>query len=205
MDAAAIVASIGSARVQRSFGFIDLCGFTDFVDANGDQAGVTELRGLRNTVRDVAPECGVRIDKWLGDGAMLVGVEMDPLVAALLAIGDRLGREAALPMRAGAATGRVILLEGDDYVGRTVNLAARLCELAQADEVLVATEGWPLPGWVRSTPRGLVTVKGFVGPVAVVAVEVDPDTGTAGSGGHRPGVGSFLDLIGRGLRSRGPE
>jgi class 3 adenylate cyclase len=200
MNAASIVANIGSARVERSFGFVDLCGFTDFVDANGDQAAVTELRGLRNTVRDVAPSCGVRVDKWLGDGAMLVGVEMDPLVAALLAIEDRLGEEAALPVRAGAATGRVILLEGDDYVGRTVNLAARLCELAEPGEVLVATEGWPLPSWARCIPRGLVTVKGFVGPVAVAAVEVEPRARLAG--GHRPGVSSLLDLIGRSVRGR---
>ncbi len=170
MDAAAIVASIGSARVERSFGFIDLCGFTDFVDANGDQAAVTELRHLRNAVRDVAPSCGVRIDKWLGDGVMLVGVQMDPLVAALLAIEERVEREAALALRAGAATGTVILLEGDDYVGRTVNLAARLCELAHPGEILVATEGWAQPAWVQPTPRGLISVKGFVGPVAVVSV-----------------------------------
>jgi adenylate cyclase len=197
MDAAAVVATIGSARVERSFGFIDLCGFTDFVDANGDQAGVTELRSLRNTVREIAPACGVRVDKWLGDGVMLVGVEMDPLVAALLAIEDRIDSEAALPMRGGAATGRVILLEGDDYVGRTVNLAARLCELAHPTEVLVATEGWPRPAWARATPRGMVTVKGFVGPVAVAAIEVsghDP--------GQRSGVGSLLDLIGQGLGRR---
>jgi class 3 adenylate cyclase len=199
MDAAAIVASIGSARVERSFGFVDLCGFTDFVDANGDQAAVTQLRGLRNTVRDVAPRCGVRIDKWLGDGCMLVGVQMDPLVAARLAIEDQLSAESALPVRAGAATGRVILLEGDDYVGRTVNLAARLCEVAQPGEILVATEGWPPPNWVRCTPRGLVTVKGFVGPVAVAAIDIEP---RAGTGGHRPGVGSLLDLIGRSVRGR---
>jgi class 3 adenylate cyclase len=199
MDAAALVDSIGSARVERSFGFVDLCGFTDFVDANGDQAAVTELRRLRNAVRDVAPRCGVRIDKWLGDGCMLVGVQMDPLVAALLAIEDQLSREAALPVRAGAATGRVILLEGDDYVGRTVNLAARLCELAQPAEILVATEGWPLPSWVRCTPRGLVTVKGFVGPVAAAAIEIEP---RARTGSPRLGVASLVDLIGRSVRGR---
>jgi class 3 adenylate cyclase len=202
MDAAAIVARIGSARVERGFGFLDLCGFTDFVEANGDLAGVSELRVLRNTVREIAPSCGVRVDKWLGDGVMLVGVEMDPLVAALLAIEDRLRDEASLPVRGGAANGRVILLEGDDYVGRTVNLAARLCERAEPGEILVATDGWSRPAWVRAVPRGLVTVKGFVDPVAVAAIEVEPDAAKAASGGHRAAVVSLLDLIGRGMRGR---
>src|SRR5689334_15211148 len=110
-----------SYRVHRTFGFLDLCGVTDFVDANGDDAGVAELRALRSVVREVAPLCGVRVDKWLGDGAMLVAVECEPLVACVLMIGDRLQDRGVLPMRAGIASGQVLLLEGDDYAGRTVN------------------------------------------------------------------------------------
>src|SRR3954453_23840382 len=117
-------------RVNRTFAFIDLCGFTDFVDVHGDEAGVTELRLLRSVVRDVAPMCGVRVDKWLGDGAMLVGVESPPVVACVVEVGNRLQEEGRLPMRAGIACGDVLLLEGDDYAGHTVNLAARLCDLA---------------------------------------------------------------------------
>src|SRR5689334_9439809 len=57
-----------SFRVGRTFAFLDLCGFTDFVDAHGDDDAVDELRTLRATVREIAPLCGVRVDKWLGDG-----------------------------------------------------------------------------------------------------------------------------------------
>ena len=35
-------------------------------------------------VRDICSRRGVRVAKWLGDGAMLVGVETTPLVAATL-------------------------------------------------------------------------------------------------------------------------
>src|SRR5712692_4297801 len=74
-------------RVSRSFAFVDLCGFTDFVDLHGDDAAVAELRILRAGVREAAGAAGVRVDKWLGDGVMLVGVEPEPLVTAVLALG----------------------------------------------------------------------------------------------------------------------
>ena len=74
-------ASATSTRVNRGFAFVDLCGFTDFVDTHGDAAGVAELGRLRSSVREVAPLCGVRVDKWLGDGAMLVGVDSGILTA----------------------------------------------------------------------------------------------------------------------------
>src|SRR5436305_9442382 len=72
-------------RVTRTFAFVDLCGFTDFVDEHGDEVGVAELRLLRAVVREVAPLCGVRVDKWLGDGVRLVGVGDGRVVGGVLA------------------------------------------------------------------------------------------------------------------------
>ncbi len=195
VDAAAIVASLDSARVERSFAFLDLCGFTDFVDAHGDQAGVTELLGLRTAVRDIAPRCGVRVDKWLGDGVMLVGVEAEPLVASVLGIEEQVRARASLALRAGIATGRVILLEGDDYVGRAVNLAARLCDRAQRGEVLTANDRRNLPSWVDAGPVTSVAVKGFVDPVEIVAIRVHNTNA-------RHGVYSLIETVMRSLRPR---
>ncbi|MGH8918964.1 MAG: adenylate/guanylate cyclase domain-containing protein, partial [Actinomycetes bacterium] len=130
MDHATFSALAGGNRVDRSFAFVDLCGFTDFVDTEGDETAVAELRRLRAALRDTVPLFGVRIDKWLGDGALLVGTETDRLVGATVALHERHGGDGQLPLRAGVAAGSVILLEGDDYAGRAVNLAARLCELA---------------------------------------------------------------------------
>ena len=109
-----------TTRVFRSFAFIDLCGFTDFVDVHGDDAAVAELRILRACVREAAGAAGVRVDKWLGDGVMLVGVEPEPLVTAVIALEAHHEARGQLPLRAGIATGAVILLDGDDYVGRAV-------------------------------------------------------------------------------------
>ena len=56
-------------------------------------------------------------------------------------------------VRGGLATGPVILLDGDDYVGRAVNLATRLCDRAGSDQILAAADdGLALPSGV-STPR----------------------------------------------------
>jgi len=169
-------------RVSRCFAFVDLCGFTDFVDGHGDDAAVAELSILRATVREVAPLCGVRVDKWLGDGVMLVGVEAEPLVAAVVAIEHRFrAAHARLALRAGIAAGDVILLEGDDYVGRAVNLAARLVDLAEPHQILAADDSHlDLPEWVHAAPAGSMEVKGFADAVAVVSLVAARSARTGG-------------------------
>ena len=170
MDTSQLAAVAGSARVHRSFGFIDLSGFTDFVDEYGDQAALTELQHLRGAVREVAPMFGVRVEKWLGDGCMLVGVDNEPVVAAVVAIQQRYLLNSALELRAGIATGDVLLLDGDDYVGQAVNLASRLCDNAGADQVLADARELHLPTWVVATERIEVPIKGFSEPVEAVAL-----------------------------------
>src|SRR3954447_19836182 len=159
-------------RVRRTFGFLDLCGFTDFVDANGDDAGVAELRALRSVVRDVAPLCGVRVDKWLGDGAMLVGVDCEPLVLCVLTVADHLRDLGHLPMRAGIAAGEVLLLEGDDYAGRTVNLAARLCDRAMPHQTLAALDHLVVPENVDVSVLTPIRIRGLTPPVPVASLHV---------------------------------
>jgi class 3 adenylate cyclase len=173
MDTAELAAVALSRRVQRSFAFVDLCGFTDFVDAAGDEAAVDELLQLRSVVREVTPLFGVRVEKWLGDGVMLVGVEPDALVGAAMATEMRFSRTGQLALRGGLATGAVLLLEGDDYVGRAVNLAARLCDLANAEELLAATDELELPEWVIAEERPPVIVPGMADAVHVAALRAD--------------------------------
>jgi class 3 adenylate cyclase len=181
-----------SLRVTRTFGFIDLCGFTDFVDQRGDDDGVEELLLLRSTVREVAPMCGVRVDKWLGDGVMLVGVDSEPVVTATLAIGARQTSRGRLAMRAGIASGAVILVEGDEYVGRPVNIAARLCDRASAGEVLAATRDLRLPDHVEALDERAVPVKGLSEPVSVAVLDAGM---LARRSALETGVGAWLTLV----------
>jgi len=162
---------VTSTRVSRTFAFIDLCGFTDFADLHGDDVAVRELRVLRAAVREAAGAAGVRVDKWLGDGVMLVGVESRPLIAAVITLQALHDEAGQLPLRGGIASGQVILLDGDDYVGRAVNLAARLCDRAEPDQILAAADAArSLPPGVNATSFTSIHVKGFGRDVAVVAL-----------------------------------
>jgi class 3 adenylate cyclase len=176
------------SRVVRAFAFVDLCRFTDFVDAQGDEAAVAELGRLRTTVREVAATFGVRVDKWLGDGVMLVAVEVEPLVAAVVTIEERFRQHGRLALRAGIAAGPVILLEGDDYVGQAVNLASRLCDHAGAGRILAAADGLLLPEGVEVAERVDVTIRGMAGSVGVLVI-------TAAGAQHQGVAAAALSVV----------
>jgi adenylate cyclase len=160
-------------RVDRAFGFMDLCGFTRFTDAHGDEEAVDVLTRFRAAVRETASDHAVRVDKWLGDGVMLVSTDDDRLVQAALALSTCAeSNEVPLPMRMGLAAGAVILLEGDDYVGSAVNLAARLCNAAAPNETLATMRlAAAVPPWAGAVPVGAIEVPGFVQPVEVARIE----------------------------------
>jgi|HigsolmetaAR201D_1030396.scaffolds.fasta_scaffold01378_2 class 3 adenylate cyclase len=127
-------------RVVRCFAFLDLCGFTAFTERHGDAAAVAELSRLRAILRAQAEEGGVRVTKWLGDGAMLSGVDPASVVTCVRATFSALDHATALPLRAGVAHGPTIMFEGDDYIGAPVNLASRLCDAADPGRILLTRE-----------------------------------------------------------------
>jgi class 3 adenylate cyclase len=159
-------------RVHRTFAFVDLSGFTRFTDTHGDEEAVAALTCFRSVVRSIGSDFGVRIAKWLGDGAMFVAVDGPPLVAAVLELQERLeAADMPLPIRAGLSSGDVILLEGDDYTGGAVNLAARLCDMAAPFEMLVTEEVAAMaPPGVQVQPVGDWTVAGFGAPVRIARI-----------------------------------
>ncbi len=157
-------------RVDRWFAFVDLSGFTSFGDEFGDEASVEVLTTFRGAVRQIATEFGVRIAKWLGDGCMLVSVDAPQLVSSVCRL-ETLAHELELPLQlhAGCAGGAVILLEGDDYTGRSVNLAARLCAVARPHEILAPVDLGPyVPEGTPVEPAGMITVAGLHDPVEVI-------------------------------------
>lgn len=152
---------------MRSFAFVDLSGFTALTDQHGDEKAVEVLTLFRNAVRSVAGFNGVRVAKWLGDGAMIVSIETPPLVDAILEIERRIEEGGSvLPLRAGMASGEVILFEGDDYIGRAVNLAARLCDLAGPHQALAPVSF--IDGVVEPSGTSHITLKGIETPIEIV-------------------------------------
>lgn len=163
-------ATDGGTRVDRTFAFVDLSGFTAYTDSEGDAEATHVLAGFRAAVRELAAARAVRIAKWLGDGAMLVAVETEPAVEAVIDIERRIDESRSpLALRAGIAAGPVILFEGDDYIGQPVNLASRLCDMAQPHEVLApATIMSSLLVNTRAVPIGARRVSGFAQPIELV-------------------------------------
>jgi adenylate cyclase len=150
IDARTAVAVDGArVPVDYTFGFIDITGFTSYCQDEGEHAALALLTRFRALMRSIAVRRGVRVSKWLGDGVMLVGADQGAMVATA---GEMLVRCAAagLNTHAGLARGPVLLFEGDDYVGRPVNLAARLCDAAGPSEVLAAGLAAPLPEWIEA-------------------------------------------------------
>lgn len=145
--------------ILRTFCFVDLSGFTAYTADNGPLVAVELLGEFRRITRNVAAKRGVRVAKWLGDGAMLVGTQVSPVVA----LGAHLIHQfsaRAVQLRAGVARGVVLLFEGDDYIGEPVNLAAKLCAAAPAGEMLAVVDDFEIPEWVKSTGAVTVDIRG---------------------------------------------
>jgi class 3 adenylate cyclase len=136
----------------RTFAFIDLCGFTGYTEDRGLGAAVEVLNHLRATVRPLAELHLVRIAKWIGDGALLCGLDPEQVSRCVIEARDTVAETGPLPLRGGIAQGRAVLFEGDDYVGAAVNTAARLVQRARRNQVLATAD-------VAAHLEGLVTLR----------------------------------------------
>jgi class 3 adenylate cyclase len=145
--------------ITRSFVFLDITGFTAYCDRHGERAAVDLLTRFRDLTRAVAIRRGVRVSKWLGDGVMLVALEPAPLAATAAEIVARC-RAIGIDTHAGLASGPVLLFEGDDYIGRPANLAARLCDVAGDGEVLVHGD-FEVPDWLALSDPATIEVPGI--------------------------------------------
>ncbi len=163
-----------SQPVSRTFSFVDVSGFTAYTERHGALAATDVLTRFRSACRDVTGRRGTRLAKWLGDGAMIVGTEPGPVIAATAELFLRFADD-PFDIHAGIAGGDVLLFEGDDYIGKSVNLAARLCDAADSNELLCYGLDENLPEWV--THAGLLTVRasgmGNVGGVSRLQVSSD--------------------------------
>jgi adenylate cyclase len=127
---------IGGA-VELTICFADLVEFTRL----GEEIAPEELGLVAGRLEEMAAavaEPPVRLVKTIGDAAMLVSPEAEPMVAAALALiaaAEAEGQEFPW-LRAGLATGPTLPQTGD-YYGRAVNLASRITGIARPGSVVV--------------------------------------------------------------------
>ncbi len=162
--------------------FTDLVGFTEYTDTEGDVATLEVLEAqtrMMSGITDARPDA--RIVKELGDGLMVwfeaPSDAFEGAIAMLLAV-EAARRADAFPVaiRMGLHAGEV-LPRGGDFIGTTVNVAARITALAGPGELLAsevavdACGDWPPAA--RLDPVGPVPVKGVSTPVWLVRVSPD--------------------------------
>ena len=117
--------------------FADLVGFTRL----GERRPADELGAVAERLADLAGDVAeppVRLVKTIGDAAMLVSPDPQPLLEAMLDLVDSAEREGEdFPqLRAGVSLGPALGRRGDWY-GHTVNVASRVTGIARANSVLV--------------------------------------------------------------------
>jgi adenylate cyclase len=168
---AALEETGGLGRPERvpAMCFLDLVGYTRLTEEHGDQVAAELAEALAILVNRSSREHGGVPVKWLGDGVMVhFG---DPARAVLAALGmvEQLPEAGLPPAHVGVAAGPVVV-QGGDYFGRTVNLAARIAAYASASRVLVServAERAP-PQGVAFVELGQVQLQGIAHPVRLL-------------------------------------
>jgi adenylate cyclase len=127
-----------NARVVTA-AFADLCGFTRL----GETLPVGDLGRLASRLAKLAAEViepPVTIIKTIGDAVMMVSDEPEPMLAAALELVARAEAEEDFPeLKAGLALGPAVPRAGDWY-GHSINLSARITQVARPSSVLASQE-----------------------------------------------------------------
>ncbi len=175
LGAADLAAGEIGGVVNLTICFADMVEFTSL----GEEIAPEELGMVAGRLEEMAnavAESPVRLVKTIGDAAMLVSAEAEPLVAAalqLIAAAEAEGDQFPL-LRAGLATGPTLPQSGDFY-GRSVNLASRITGVARPGSVLLDTATREAAGegfhYSRAGERHL---KGIEGRVPLFRVRREP-------------------------------
>lgn len=122
---------------RMAIGFADLVGFSSL----SQQAELGESSRVASRLEELSAAVAqppVRLVKLIGDEAMLVCEEVEPLVTALAELKQRTQADEDFPsLHIGVAVGEVVPRAGDVY-GPSVNEASRLADAAQEGQFLVS-------------------------------------------------------------------
>ena len=120
--------------------FVDLASFTPLTATMGDHTAAHVLGRFSATVRGNATRHNGRIVKQIGDAFMLIFDHAGEAIEFGLDMDRFVDSEPQFPaLHIGAHHGRVLYREGD-YLGGTVNLAARVASTGGAGQFLITEE-----------------------------------------------------------------
>lgn len=153
-----------------TFVFADLAGYTPLTEERGDPAAARLAREFRRTMCALSREHGATQVKSMGDGVMIWAPEAGQAVALAARAVCEVGRRPdLLPVRVGVHTGPAVM-QGCDWYGSAVNVAARLAREAEPNQALVsaATQA-AVRGQLehRLVARREILLRGVGTPIAV--------------------------------------
>ncbi len=197
-------APVNAVSRFRGHLFADLRGSTAFTERAGNAAGAELVQRFRQVVREVVGAHDGAAVKSEGDAIYVVFPSASTAVTCGLAIVERAAQASAaqpdLPMQVGVGVhaGEAIEVAEGGFIGTAVNLAARVCAVAEAGEVLVTGT---VRGIVQASipvtfvSRGKRRLKGITEPVELYRAV---PRGTAIASERRPGR-RLIAAIGAGL------
>jgi adenylate cyclase len=171
-----------TVAVSGAIVFTDIVGFTDVTDQHGDDAAEEILTWQEKIVGSLLPPTG-KVIKELGDGLLLWFSDARHAIETALRL-QKCFEEQPVPgiavwVRIGGHWGRP-RWRGDDIIGRDVNLASRITDLAGPGEVLCSDAlvhaSGPIAG-VLFEELGPVFVRGFGEPVLLIRASWEPSDG----------------------------
>jgi class 3 adenylate cyclase len=163
--------------------FADLVGSTGIFERLGDETAGRFVTQLTTALSKIFEQHRGRVVKLLGDGLFVVFALESEALTACIAIQQRLrdkpvypaGMRKPIQMQMGIESGEVVEIEGDTY-GDAVNSAARLADLAGADQVLTTQrvrDALPADQQTQLRPLGPMYLRGKADATEVYRVEWD--------------------------------
>lgn len=162
----------------RTFLFTDIVGSTDLTQLVGDAKAIAIIRKHNEIVRDNLISNNGKEVKHTGDGIMACFVSAFKAVNCAREIQKNLkafrdnNPDYPLHVRIGLNTGEPVT-EGDDFFGVAVQMAARLCNNAESNQVLVSNivKELCMGKTINFIDLGQTELKGFSSPVSVFEVD----------------------------------
>jgi DNA-binding NarL/FixJ family response regulator/class 3 adenylate cyclase len=160
----------------KTFLIADVRGYTSFTWEHGDEAAASLVEAFARQTEEVVTTADGSVIEFRGDEVLAV---FDSPRAAIRAAVDlqtayvsTAGNDEPIPVGIGLDVGEAVRV-GDGYRGGALHIAARLCGLAGAGEILATQEVRHLTGPVEDVTfedRGGITMKNVPEPVHVVRV-----------------------------------
>src|SRR5947209_16300467 len=167
----------------RTFLIADIRGYTTFTQTHGDEAAAHLASAFADIATDVVVAQGGRVQELRGDEAMCVFASPRAAIRAAVELQrrfvERTLSDPAFPFGVGIGidAGEAVRVKGG-FRGGALNLAARLCSIAAAGEILASREAVHLARQIDAVDyveRGPVALKGIDPPPVVVRVVPRPN------------------------------